>query len=114
MTKKEAVNVVADGHTFWQVGFAKEVCGIFGLKFPKRLVSIYKSQKHANPDNHFKGLFFNEGTKFPVSGVNSARLSDYIACKVLEVTIPPAGGFLGRGFGAQANAKAVAKELGIR
>lgn len=114
MTKRKAVNVVADGHTFWKVKFAKEVCGVFGLEFPKRLVATYKSQKQANPDNHYKGLFFNEGTKFPVSGVNSARLSDYIACKVLGVKIPPAGGFLGRGFGAQANARAVSKKLGIK
>ena len=110
ISQEKAISVVADGHTFWKVSYAKRVCKVFDLELPDLIISTYNSQKEANPTNHYKGLFLNKDTKFPVSGVEAADLSDYIAGKVLGHA-PPSGGFIGRGFGAQANAEAVEKKL---
>ncbi|GEM_PF-1835547 len=111
MTLEEAIDSLSDGHSWWKLEYAKEICGQFGLELPDRLVQTYKSQKEANPDNHYKGLFFVEGTKFPVSGVTSLGLSDYITEAVLGET--PSSNFIGRGFGAQANAEAIRKHFGL-
>ena len=103
MTQQEAVSYIADGHTWWKVEFAEQVCKAFGFELPKGMIETYKSQHEANPTNHFKGLFLSKDIKFPVSGVSSLPLSNYIVRKLgLEVRE-----FLGRGFQAQANAEAV-------
>jgi len=108
---QEAVNCLASGHAWYKVEFAEEICKAFGLELPKRLIETYHSQHEANPTNHYKGLFLNPDVKFPVSGVSSEHLSDYIAYELLGYT--PSSGFLGRGFGAQANAREVQKVLGL-
>lgn len=106
----EAIDMLSDGHSWWKVEYAEELCKAFGLELPKRLIQTYHSQKEANPTNHFKGLFINTD-KWPVSGVASLPLSDYITEQILGNT--PSSNFLGRGFGAQANAKAVAEAIGL-
>lgn len=102
----EAIEAIADGHTFWSVGFAKEVCRVFGLRLPKKLIQHYEGQADANPNNESKGLWLLEDG--PTDGVYSLDLSYYVA-QALGLGEP--GAFLhGRGSQAQWNAKAV-KEL---
>jgi len=91
------------------VEYAEELCKAFGLELPSKLIQTYESQHEANPTNHYKGLFLNKGTKFPISGVPSLDLSDFITEKI--VGYYPSSEFIGRGFGAQANSIAVMAEL---
>jgi len=107
MTSQEALEYISDGHTFWTVERAKEVCKALKVPFNENLIDHYKGQKDANPDNEPKGLWLNEDK--PVDGVNALRLSNYIKHHFgLE-----AGGYIGRGSQAQANAEAVKKHLGL-
>lgn len=107
-----AIHHLADGHSLWKVDYAKEICAAFGLELPKGLIVHYENQKDANPNNEPKGLWLNDPDK-AIDGVNSLALSDYITEKVLKTKYPPSSEYLGRGFGAQANAGAVAKKLNI-
>ncbi len=109
MTKEEALKVIADGHTFWNVDHAEKVCKAFGLELPKSLIETYANQKEANPDNHFKGLFI-QTDKWPVSGVSSYRLSNFVTSK-LGVK---GGDYFGRGTQARSNAEAIRKKFGIK
>ena len=104
----QAINMLGDGHSWLKVEYAEEVCKAFGLKLPKRLIQTYHSQKEANPTNHYKGLTIHTD-KWPVSGVASLSLSDYVAEELLGEV--PAAEFIGRGFGAQANASAIKRFL---
>lgn len=106
----EAINMLSEGHSWWKVEWAEELCKAFGLELPKKLIETYHSQKEANPTNHFKGLFINTD-KWPVSGVSSEHLSDYITYELLGYY--PSSGYIGRGFGCQANASEVRKALSI-
>ena len=109
MKIKEAINDLGDGHTFWKVSHAKKILKTLELgELPKYLIEHYESQKEANPDSYYKGLFLKEDK--PTSGVSALPLSDYIVQKLgLKVR-----GYLGRGFQAQANAEAIAKKYKIK
>jgi len=106
MKREEAIDCLSSGHSFWSVEYAKKICKALGVEFSDKLIRHYKNQKDANPDNNPKGLWLNEPDK-PVDGVESLNLSDYITCKILSCDYPPSSEFIGRGFGAQANAGAV-------
>lgn len=106
----EAINALSSGHNWWKVEYAQEVCKAFSLELPEKLIETYHSQKEANPTNHFKGLFI-QTDKWPVSGVSGEHLSDFVTREILGHT--PSSGFLGRGFGAQANAQAVRQAIGL-
>lgn len=106
MTQDEAINCLADGHTLWTVSAAKKICKALGVRFSTKLVVHYENQKQANPHNDPKGLWLNDPNK-AIDGVNSLNLSDYVTCKILNCDYPPSSEFMGRGFGAQANAGAV-------
>jgi len=106
MTRDEAIDCLSDGHTLWKVEFAKEVCEALGVEFSDKLIRHYKNQKDANPTNSPKGLWLADPDK-AIDGVNSLNLSDYVTCKILKCDLPPSSQFIGRGFGAQANAGAV-------
>ena len=81
ITKKEAVGILRDRHTFWKVETAKEVCEVLGVKFDTRLINHYKGQADANPDNHPKGLFLREDK--PCDGVFALALSDYVTKEIV-------------------------------
>jgi len=107
MTSQEALEYISDGHTFWTVERAKEVCKALKVPFNENLIDHYEGQKDANPDNEPKGLWLNEDK--PVDGVNALRLSNYVT-RYFDLE---AGDYHGRGFQAQANAEAVKKHLGL-
>ena len=107
MNKKKAMGYLADGHTFWTVEGAREVCKAVGLEFLDELIEHYDGQKDANPDGHPKGLWLNEDK--PVDGVSALSLSDWVADQFgLKVD-----SYFGRGTQARANAKAIAEHLGV-
>jgi len=107
MTKEDAIECLADGHTLWTVEVAEEVCQAVGLKLPKSLIVHYEGQKDANPENHFKGLTLNEDK--PCDGVNSLDLSDWVMRKLGASSED----YFGRGRQARANARAIRKALNI-
>lgn len=109
-TKEDALAALADGHTFWKKEAAQKICEALGVPFSEKIVTRYKNQKDANPTNDPKGLWLNDPDK-PCEGVNSLTLSNYVAMQILHSEYPPSGEFIGRGFGAQANAAAVRQYL---
>ena len=107
MTKREAIECLGDGHSFWNVEHAKGICEVLGLKLPDNLIKHYEGQQDANPDNNPKGLWLNEDK--PIDGVPSLPLSNWVKGQYkLEVEE-----YFGRGSQARANAAAVAKHLNI-
>lgn len=107
MTKQDALEWVADGHSFLKLETAKDICKALNVPFSERLIVHYEGQHDANPTNEYKGLWLNEDK--PVDGVNSLPLSNYIVDKMgLKVE-----SYCGRGFQAQANAGAVKSHLGL-
>lgn len=97
---------LSDGHSVWTPELAEKICGTVGVKFDKTLVRKYYSDAmHSNP----KGLRMKrEGDE----GVSSLNLSWHIANE-LDV-VSKAGCYNGRGFQAQAYAKAIRDELDRR
>jgi len=106
MTKEEAIEYLADGHSEWTVECAREICAAFGLELPADLIDRWEGQADVNPAGHPKGLWLDKDE--PGEGVYSLVLSDYIV-KALGLEVM---GYIGRGFQAQANARAIRKYLG--
>jgi len=101
LTIDEAISeVFADGHTIWKVEYAKAACEAVGVKFPTRLARKFES----DPAGTFKGLTMKEENS---EGVDSLHLSDYVV-EQLKLKV---GSFGGRGFQAQANARAIREHL---
>jgi hypothetical protein len=108
MDKKEAIGKLSNGHAFWYVSTAEEICKALGLTLPKGLIEHYKGQKDANPTNHPKGLWLNEDK--PCSGVSGLPLSDWVIGQ-FNLDVESYGG---RGFQAQANSEALGKHFKIK
>lgn len=107
MTKQEALEYVAEGHSMWTVEGAKEVVEAFGFEFPEGLITKWKGQKDANPNNEPKGLWLNKDE--PGEGVASHQLSNWMVDKFhLKVRE-----FFGRGSQARANAQAIKEHLSL-
>ena len=102
MNREEALEVLADGHSVLSVEAAKKVCAAIGVLFGKHLVEVW----HSDPPGTFKGLTMNpewEGRE----GVSALSLSNYVAAQLGA----DGGSFIGRGFQAQANARAIREKL---
>jgi len=107
MTKQEAIEYVSEGHSMWTVEGAKEVVKAFGLELPEGLITKWKGQKDANPNNNPKGLWLNEDK--PGEGVGSIELSNWIVGKFHLKTRE----FFGRGSQARENARVLKEHLNI-
>lgn len=106
MDRAEALEWIADGHGLMTVEKAKEVVEHFGLKWSDRLIMKWKNQQDANPTNDPKGLWLFDKNKAG-EGVATGRLSAYVVNQLgLDVRY-----YMGRGFQAQANARAVEEYL---
>lgn len=96
MEQKEALHYLADGHTIWTVELADLVCEAFGVK------KIEPRRFSSDPPGTHKGLTMKEENSL---GVSSLELSRHVTSELgLEVR-----SFIGRGFQAQANARAIAE-----
>ena len=106
MDIKEAMTVLSDGHAIVTPEYAEDVCQAVGVPFERKALV----QRHySDPPGTLKGLTMkpeHEGSE----GVYSLTLSGYVA-KKLGVA-DEAGTFIGRGFQAQAYARAIARKLG--
>lgn len=103
MTKQEAINALADGHTIYKTSYAKSICQAVGMKLPKKLIRKW----HSDPKGTFKGLTMKvEGDE----GVCSLDLS-YCVANQLGVA-EKAGEYFGRGTQARAYAEQVALVVG--
>ena len=101
LTIDEAISeVFADGHTIWKEEYARAACEAVGCPFPDGLLQPF----HSDPAGTAKGLTMKtEGSE----GVYSLSLSDFVVDHFkLKV-----GSFGGRGFQAQANARAIREHL---
>lgn len=107
-TLKDAIDCLADGHSFWTVKAAKEVCQATGVKWDDELVCHFDNQNEANPTNDPKGLWLN--VDGPVDGVNALTLSHYVR---EQLKLPVERDYSGRGFQAQGNARVIAKHFGL-
>src|SRR3990167_5066036 len=107
MTQQEAIEGLSEGHSFMSPDWAKEVCEAVGVDFSENLIERYANQKEANPSNEPKGLWLDKPNE-PVEGVNTYRLSNYVADK-MALKVPS---FYGRGSQARANAEVIKKHLG--
>ena len=102
MTKQEAIDALSDGHTIYQVAYAKEICETLGVKLPKKMIRKF----YSDPPGTFKGLTMKvEGDE----GVSSLALSEWVASSL--GVADQAGSFHGRGSQARAYAMAVEKAL---
>ena len=104
MELKEALEILADGHTIISVKKAKKVCQTVGVPFREHIIRKFKSDLPGT----FKGLTMKPGYE-NTDGVYTLTLSHYVA-QVLGVE-EKAGNFIGRGFQAQAYAEEIAKKL---
>jgi len=100
MEKKEALRYLADGHTVWKPEIADEVCDAFGVQ------RIKPSRFRSDPPGTIKGLTMKEGEENSL-GVDGLTLSHHVADELgLEY-----GSYIGRGFQAQAIARAIAEYM---
>ena len=106
MTKDEALAVLADGHTIWAPEFAKEVCSTLGIEWSDHIVQNYGTDtSNENPKHNL----YMEPEYEDTDGVYSLELSAYCA-KTLGLG-DVAGPLRGRGFRAQAYARAIRERL---
>lgn len=102
MTKAEAIDALTDGHSIYDVEYAKEICTALGVKLPKGLVHKF----YSDPPGTFKGLTMKvEGEQ----GVHSLALSEWVASSF--GVADKAGDYHGRGSQARAYARAVQEAI---
>lgn len=98
MEQSEALVYLADGHTIWTPELADLVCDAFKVE------RIKPSRFKSDPPGTHKGLTMTEEDSL---GVSASHLSAHIVSELgLEVR-----SYIGRGFQAQANARAIAEYI---
>lgn len=103
ITVEDALDALSSGHSIWKPAFAKKVCDAVGVPWNHELVQRWKS----DPPGTVKGLTMAPGQENSM-GVYSLSLSAYVHH---AIGAKDAGSFLGRGFQAQAYARAIRERL---
>ena len=106
MERDEALEILADGHSVITVEAARDVCVAVGVDFDAECRAWLVKRWHSDPPGTVKGLTMHPGQEGQ-EGVYTLSLSNYVAGK-LGVD---GGSFIGRGFQAQGNAKAIKAKL---
>jgi hypothetical protein len=100
MEVSEALVLLSDGHSVLTEEAARAVCGVLGVAYPTELVISWQGAADA-----FGRYGFLPYDDVPGSGVEGLDLSYHVA-RSLGLGAPGSG-FTGRGFQAQANARAI-------
>ncbi len=106
MNKREALDVLRDGHGILSVESAKRVCETLGFPFAETLIIRWQNMADARQKYGFVPVK-NE----PGEGVDSLTLS-YFLCQHLGIEAPRQA-FIGAGRQARANAQAIAQVLSL-
>jgi len=137
LTKKEALDALGGGHSYWEVDYAGRVCQALDIKWDKKIVTTYKNGRDAweKTGGGFKSLFCLkenksidnaqmlvmdnrvdevEFTEEEVSGVYGLRLTSYIAKQLgLVDGVDYKNDYFGRGSQAREIQGAIKKKLNI-
>ena len=102
MTMYQALSLLSDGHSLCSVEVATQICKIFDVEFNAHLILEWGSTQEAYEKY---GLIHVDN---PIgNGVWLMKLGKYI-CRAFELNVPS---FSGKGFQAQANARALRAHL---